>query len=160
MGCDMDKAQLFKRLYDMSMDELGLLVDHDETIQKSLYKLDMAARTRHIIEAVQIEDMFQSLGEDGVTFDLFLSMRLSPMTLKSCLDLNQDMNSLHWQFVFPKYDDIAADNKPQFFGEYLTHVQTLQILEIDNIDIDQACEFLDKAYDFTPHKTKPIIKRP
>ena len=40
----MDKAQLFKRLYDMSMDELGLLVDHDETIQKSLYKLDMAAR--------------------------------------------------------------------------------------------------------------------
>ena len=156
----MDKAQLFKRLYDMSMDELGLLVDHDETIQKSLYKLDMAARTRHIIEAVQIEDMFQSLGEDGVTFDLFLSMRLSPMTLKSCLDLNQDMNSLHWQFVFPKYDDIAADNKPQCFGEYLTHVQTLQILEIDSIDIDQACEFLDKAYDFTPHKTKPSIKRP
>lgn len=156
----MDKAQLFKRLYDMSMDELGLLVDHDETIQKSLYKLDMAARTRHIIEAVQIEDMFQSLGEDGVTFDLFLSMRLSPMTLKSCLDLNQDMNSLHWQFVFPKYDDIAADNKPQCFGEYLTHVQTLQILEIDSIDIDQACEFLDKAYDFTPHKARPIIKRP
>jgi hypothetical protein len=156
----MDKAQLFKRLYDMSMDELGLLVHHDETIQKSLYKLDMAARTRHIIEAVQIEDMFQSLGEDGITFDLYLSMRLSPMTLKSCLDLNQDMNSLRWQFVFPKYDDIAADNKPECFGEYLTHVQTLQILEIDNIDIDQACEFLDKAYDFTPHKTKPSIKRP
>jgi hypothetical protein len=42
----------------------------------------------------------------------------------------------------------------------LTHVQTLQILEIDSIDIDQACEFLDKAYDFTPHKTKPSIKRP
>lgn len=156
----MDKAQLFKRLYDMSMDELGLLVDHDETIQKSLYKLDMAARTRHIIAAVQIEDMFQSLGEDGVTFELFLSMRLSPMTLKSCLDLNQDMNSLHWQFVFPKYDDIADDTKPQCFGEYLTHVQTLQILEIDNIDIDQACEFLDKAYDFTPHKNKPSVKRP
>jgi hypothetical protein len=70
----MDKVQLCKRLYDMSMDELGMLVDHDETIQKSLYKLDMAARTRHIIEAVQIEDMIQSLGEDGVTFDLFLSM--------------------------------------------------------------------------------------
>jgi hypothetical protein len=155
----MDKAQLFKRLYDMSMDELNLLVDHDETIQKSLYKLDMAARTRHIIEAVQIEDMYQSLGEDGVTFDLFLSIRLSPMTLKSCLDLNQDMNSLHWQFVLPKYDDIAADNKPQCFGEYLTHVQTLQILEIDSIDIDQACEFLDRTYDFTPHKTKPSIKR-
>ena len=156
----MDKAQLFKRLYDMSMDELGLLVDHDETIQKSLYKLDMAARTRHIIAAVQIEDMFQSLGEDGVTFELFLSMRLSPMTLKSCLDLNQDMNSLHWQFVFPKYEDIAADTKPKSFGEYLTHVQTLQILEIDSIDIDQACEFLDKAYDFTPHKNKPSVNRP
>ena len=155
----MDKAQLFKRLYDLSMDELGLLVDHDETIQKSLYKLDMAARTRHIIEAVQIEDMFQSLGEDGVTFDLFLSMRLSPMTLKSCLDLNQDMNSLHWQFVFPKYDDIAFDAKPKCFGEYLTHVQTLQILEIDSIDIDHACEFLDKAYDFAPHKNKPSVKR-
>ena len=155
----MDKAQLFKRLYDMSMDELGMLVHHEETIQKSLYKLDMAARTRHIIEAVQIEDMFQSLGEDGVTFDLFLSMRLSPMTLKSCLDLNQDMNSLHWQFVFPKYDDIAVDIKPKCFGEYLKHVQTLQILEIDSIDIDQACEFLDKAYDFTPHKSKPNVKR-
>ena len=156
----MDKAQLFKRLYDMSMDEVGLLISHDETIQKSLYKLDMAARTRHIIEAVQIEDMFQSLGEDGVTFDLFLSMRLSPMTLKSCLDLNQDMNSLHWQFVFPKYDDIAVDTKPKCFGEYLTQVQTLQILEIDSIDIDQACEFLDKAYDFTPHKNNPSVNRP
>jgi hypothetical protein len=156
----MDKAQLFKRLYDMSMDELGLLISHDETIQKTLYKLDMAARTRHIIDAIQIEDLFQSRSEDGVNFALFLSMRLSPMTLKSCLDLNQDMNSLHWQFVFPKYDDIAADIKPKCFGEYLTHFQTLQILEIDRIDIDRACEFLDKAYDFTPHKTKPSIKRP
>ena len=156
----MDKAQLFKRLYDMSMDELGLLISHDETIQKTLYKLDMAARTRHIIDAIQIEDLFQSRSEDGVNFALFLSMRLSPMTLKSCLDLNQDMNGLQWQLVFPKYEDIAADTKPKCFGEYLTHFQTLQILEIDSIDIDQACEFLDKAYDFTPHKTKPSIKRP
>ena len=50
---------------------------------------------------------------------------------------------------------IADETKPKCFGEYLTHVQTLQILEIDSIDIDQACEFLDKAYDFTPHKTNP-----
>ena len=142
------------------MDELGLLISHDETIQKTLYKLDMAARTRHIIDAIQIEDLFQSRSEDGVNFALFLSMRLSPMTLKSCLDLNQDMNGLQWQLVFPKYEDIAADTKPKCFGEYLTHFQTLQILEIDSIDIDQACEFLDKAYDFTPHKTKPSIKRP
>ena len=81
----MEQAQLFKHLYHMSMDEINLFIDSDEPIEKALYKLDMAARTRHIIHAVQLEDMWQQLNEETQTFDIQLAMRLSPMTLCSCL---------------------------------------------------------------------------
>ncbi len=58
----MEQAQLFKYLFDMSLDEIASFIAYDETIKASLRKLDMAARTRHIIDAVQIEDMWQTLG--------------------------------------------------------------------------------------------------
>ena len=154
----MEKAQLFKRLFNMSMDEICLFIDHDEAIEKSLYKLDMATRTRHIINAIQFEDMWQSLGAEGTTYDLYLSMRLSPMTLSSCFHLNHEMNCLEWRFVFPKYEDIAKDSKPECFGEYLAMNKNVQIVDIDSYDIDRACEFLDKAYDFHGHMNRPLVK--
>ena len=153
----MEQAQLFKRLFDMSMDEICSFIDHDETIEKALYKLDMAARTRHIIHAVQIEDIWQSLDEQTKTYDLYLSMRLAPMTLQSCYHLNHDMNNLEWRFVFPKYENIQQDLKPKCFGEYLALNNNVQIIDIENYDIARACEFLDKAYDFTPHKLQQAV---
>jgi hypothetical protein len=155
----MEQAQLFKRLYDMSLDEIASFIDYDETIEASLYKLDMAARTRHIIEAVQLEDMWQSLDEESQTFDIYISMRLSPMTLSSCFHLNHDMNGLEWRFVFPRYDDLPKNSRPKCFGEYLALNKSVQIMDIENYDIDIACEFLDKAYDFSHHKNKPIVPR-
>jgi hypothetical protein len=155
----MEQAQLFKRLFDMSLDEIASFIDYDETIEASLYKLDMATRTRHIIEAVQLEDMWQSLDEESQTFDIYISMRLSPMTLTSCYHLNHDMNGLEWRFVFPRYDDLPKNSRPKCFGEYLALNKSVQIMDIENYDIDIACEFLDKAYDFSHHKNKPIIPR-
>ena len=155
----MEQAQLFKRLFDMSLDEIASFIDYDETIEASLYKLDMATRTRHIIEAVQLEDMWQSLDEESQTFDIYISMRLSPMTLTSCYHLNHDMNGLEWRFVFPRYDDLPKNSRPKCFGEYLALNKSVQIMDIENYDIDIACEFLDKAYDFSHHKNKPIVPR-
>jgi len=155
----MEQAQLFKRLYDMSLDEIASFIDYDETIEASLYKLDMAARTRHIIDAVQIEDMWQALDEESQTFDIYLSMRLSPMPLASCFHLNPDMNGLEWRFVFPRYDDLAKNSQPKCFGEYLALNKSVQIMDIENYDMDIACEFLDKAYDFSHQKNKPIVPR-
>ena len=108
----------------------------------------MAARTRHIIDAVQIEDMWQLLDEESQTFDIYISMRLSPMTLASCFHLNHDMNRLEWRFVFPRHDDLPKNSRPKCFVEYLALNKSVQILDIENYDIDMACEFLDKAYDF------------
>jgi len=159
----MEQAQLFKRLYNMSMDEINLLIDHDEAIDKALFKLDMAARTRHIIHAVQLEDLWQSLDEHAKTYDLYLSMRLAPMTLQSCYHLNHDMNSLEWRFVFPAIKEISHDVRPKTFGEYLALKKNVQIIDIEKYDIDIACAFLEKAYDFTPHKlmkaTRPVNPR-
>ena len=155
----MEQAQLFKRLFDMSLDEIASFIDYDETIEASLYKLDMATRTRHIIEAVQLEDMWQSLDEESQTFDIYISMRLSPMTLSSCYHLNHDMNGLEWRFVFPRYDDLPKNSRPKCFGEYLALNKSVQIMDIETYDIELACEFLDKAYDFSHHKNKPIIPR-
>ncbi len=150
----MEQAQLFKRLYDMSMDEINLLIEHDEAIDKALFKLDMAARTRHIIHAVQLEDLWQALDEKTKTYDLYLSMRLAPMTLQSCYHLNHDMNGLEWRFVFPAIKEIAQDVRPKTFGEYLVLNNDVQIIDIEKYDIDIACTFLDKAYDFTPNKLR------
>jgi len=153
----MEQAHLFKYLYHMSMDEINLFIDSDEPIEKALYKLDMAARTRHIIHAVQLEDLWQALDEQTKTYDLYLSMRLAPMTLQSCYHLNHDMNNLEWRFVFPKYENIQQDLKPKCFGEYLALNNNVQIIDIENYDIARACEFLDKAYDFTPHKLQQAV---
>ena len=155
----MEQAQLFKHLFDMSLDEIASFIDYDETIEVSLYKLDMATRTRHIIHAVQFEDMWQSLDEQSQTFDIYISMRLSPMTLASCFHLNHDMNGLEWRFVFPRYDDLPKISRPKCFGEYLALNKSVQIVGIDNYDIDMACEFLDKAYDFSHHKNKSNVAR-
>jgi hypothetical protein len=153
----MEQTQLIKRLYDMSWDDIESLIPYEETIHTSLYKLDMAARTRHIIHAIQLEDMWQALDEESKSFKLYLSMRLSPMTLQSCFALNHDLNGLEWNFVFPKYDDIPTDIKPRCFGEYLATSTNVQIIDIESYDIELACEFLDRAYDFTPFKNKPSI---
>ncbi len=155
----MEPAHLFKYLFDMSLDEIASFIAYDETIEASLYKLDMAARTRHIIDAVQIEDMWQSLDDESQTYDIYISMRLSPMTLASCFHLNHDMNGLEWRFVFPRYDDLPQNSRPQCFGEYLALNKNVQIVNIESYDIDMACEFLDKAYDFSHHKSKPNSAR-
>ena len=155
----MERAHLFKYLFDMSLDEITSFIAYDETIEASLYKLDMAARTRHIIDAVQIEGMWQSLDDEGQTYDIYLSMRLSPMTLASCFHLNHDMNGLEWRFVFPRYDDPPQNSRPKCFGEYLALNKSVQIVDIETYDIDMACEFLDKAYDFSHHKSQPNITR-
>jgi len=154
----MEQAQLFKHLYHMSMDEINLFIDSDEPIEKALYKLDMAARTRHIIHAVQLEDLWQALDEQTDTYDLYLSMRLAPMTLQSCYHLNHDMNSLEWRFVFPAIKEISHDVRPKTFGEYLALNKNVQIIDIEQYDIDIACAFLDKAYDFTPHKLRQAAR--
>ena len=155
----MEPAHLFKYLFDMSLDEITSFISYDETIEASLYKLDMAARTRHIIDAVQIEDMWQALDDESQTFDIYISMRLSPMTLASCFHLNHDMNGLEWRFVFPRYDDLPQNSRPQCFGEYFALNKNVPIVNIESYDIDMACEFLDKAYDFSHHKNKPMIPR-
>jgi len=154
----MEQAQLFKRLMAMTEDEINLLIDHDEAIDKALFKLDMAARTRHIIHAVQLEDLWQALDEHVKTYDLHLSMRLAPMTLQSCYHLNHDMNGLEWRFVFPTIKEIAQDVRPKTFGEYLALNKNVQIIDIEKYDIDIACTFLDKAYDFTPHRLRQTAR--
>jgi hypothetical protein len=94
----MDKAQLFKRLFTITMDELSVFTNFDETVSGAMLKLDLAARTRHIIHAVQLEDMWQSLDEKSNLNKLYLSMRLSPMTLCSVLHFEEEMNCLEWRF--------------------------------------------------------------
>lgn len=151
----MDKAQLFKRLHAMALDELQDFIKYDEGVSQALYKLDPAARTRQILNSIQFEDMWQELNEETKLFSVFLSMRLSPDCLSSCLDFREDMNGLEWRFVFPKINDLPEDHRPASFGEFLETLERVDIIDIDEYDIEVACEFLDRVYDFTPHKNPP-----
>ena len=148
----MEKAQLFKRLLAMTHDDLALFIKFHEPVDVAIMKLDLAARTRHIIQAVQFEDMWQSLPENSPTYKIYLAMRLAPMTLCAVLDNEQEMHCLEWRLVMPKYADIAEDQKPSCFGEYLQHIDQVEIVDIDEYDIWEACDFLDRAYDFSALK--------
>jgi len=108
----MEQAQLFKRLLAITEDEIITFIRHDEEVGNALMKLDLAARTRHIINAIQFEDMWQEFSEESQTFNIHLAMRLSPNTLSSCLNFEEDMNCLEWRLVLPKYSDIKDDLKP------------------------------------------------
>jgi len=96
--------------------------------------------------------MWQELNEESQTFDIHLAMRLSPMTLCSCLDFEEDMNSLEWRLVLPKYSDIAADSKPACVGDYLAMMKQIDIVDVNEYDIEKTCTYLDQVYDFTLHK--------
>ncbi len=146
----MEKDQLFKRLLSISLGDLAIFIKFDEQISAALLRLDLAARTRHIIQAIQFDDMWQALPENSNTYKIYLSMRLAPMTLCSVLDNEEEMHCLEWRLVMPNYADISEDRKPSCFGEYLT-MGRLEILNIDDYDIEEACRFLDKAYDFSWH---------
>jgi hypothetical protein len=151
----MEPSQLFKRLYSMTINDLATFIDFEEKVDVALMKLDLAARTRHIIEAIQLEDMWQSLHKESNLYKIYLSVRLSPMTLCSVLDSEQEMNSLEWRIIFPKYSDIEEGQKPKCFGEYMEKMNKMDIIDINEYDIDEACLFLDKAYDFSSLVDQP-----
>ena len=151
----MEPSQLFKRLYSMTINDLATFIDFEEKVDVALMKLDLAARTRHIIEAIQLEDMWQSLHNESNLYKIYLSVRLSPMTLCSVLDSKQEMNSLAWRIIFPKYSDIEEDQKPKCFGEYMAKMNQMDIIDINEYDIDEACLFLDRAYDFSSLVDQP-----
>jgi len=151
----MEPSQLFKRLYSMTINDLATFIDFEEKVDVALMKLDLAARTRHIIEASQLEDMWQSLHKESNLYKIYLSVRLSPMTLCSVLDSEQEMNSLEWRIIFPKYSDIEEGQKPKCFGEYMEKMNKMDIIDINEYDIDEACLFLDKAYDFSSLVDQP-----
>jgi len=98
------------------------------------------------------EDMWQQLNEETQTFDIHLAMRLSPMTLCSCLDFEEDMNSLEWRLVLPKYSEIEAVSKPICIGDYLAMMKQIDIVDVNEYDIEKTCTYLDQVYDFTLHK--------
>ena len=151
----MEPSQLFKRLYSMTINDLATFIDFEEKVDVALMKLDLAARTRHIIEAIQLEDMWQSLHNESNLYKIYLSVRLSPMTLCSVLDSEQEMNSLEWHIIFPKYSDIKEGQKPKCFGEYMAKMNQMDIIDINEYDIDEACLFLDRAYDFSSLVDQP-----
>ena len=145
----MEQAQLFKRLLAITEDEIMTFIRHDEEISNALMKLDLGARTRHIINAIQFEDMWQEFSEESQTFNIHLAMRLSPNTLSSCLNFEEDMNCLEWRLVLPKYSDIKDDLKPSCAGEYLAMTKQLDIVDVNEYDIDKTCSYLDQVYDFS-----------
>ena len=148
----MEQAQLFKRLLAITEDEFTSFLDFDDNITRALMKLDRAARTRHIIDAVQLEDMWQQLDEESQTFNLYIAMRLSPKTLWGCLESDVELNCLEWRLVLPKYADIADESKPICAGDYLAMMKDIEIVNIEKYDIQKTCTYLDQVYDFTFHK--------
>jgi hypothetical protein len=148
----MEQAQLFIRLIAMTEDDLTSFFKHGDDVSKSLQKLDIAARTRHIIHAVQLEDMWQQMNGESQTYDIHLAMKLSPHTLCSCPDFDEEMNCLEWRLVLPKYAEIKDEVKPNCIGEYLAMMKQLDIVDVKDYNIARACSYLDYVYDFTEHK--------
>jgi hypothetical protein len=154
----MKRGQLFKRLMAITEDELILFLDFVDDISKALLKLDIAARTRHIIDAVQLEDMWQQLDEESKTFNLHIAMRLSPKTLWGCLESDVELNCLEWRLVLPKYADISDELKPTRTLDYLAMAKQLNVVDIERYDVKKTCAYLEQVYDFSAHKKE--VRKP
>jgi len=154
----MEQVQLFKRLLAITEDEFTSFLDFDDNITRALMKLDRAARTRHIIDAVQLEDMWQQLDEESQTFNLYIAMRLSPKTLWGCLESDVELNCLEWRLVLPKYADIPVQSKPTCTADYLAMMKQLEIVDIEKYDVEKTCADLEQIYDFSAHKKE--VRKP
>ena len=145
----MDIDELSKRLFEMTVDDLNQLIPFEDDVSTGIMKLDLAAKTRRVVHAVQLEDMWQAFNDTAQQFTIYLSLKLSPMTLCSVLNTDQELNGLEWQLVIPRLDSIQEDYRPSCFGEYLREATQVDISDIEDYDIEEACQFLDKAYDFS-----------
>jgi len=145
----MDIDELSKRLFEMTVDDLNQLIPFEDDVSTGIMKLDLAAKTRQVVHAVQLEDMWQAFNDTAQQFTIYLSLKLSPMTLCSVLNIDQELNDLEWQLVIPRLDSIQEDYRPSCFGEYLREATQVDISDIEDYDIEEACQFLDKAYDFS-----------
>ena len=145
----MDIDELSKRLFEMTVDDLNQLIPFEDDVSTGIMKLDLAAKTRQVVHAVQLEDMWQAFNDTAQQFTIYLSLKLSPMTLCSVLNTDQELNGLEWQLVIPRLDSIQEDYRPSCFGEYLREATQVDISDIEDYDIEEACQFLDKAYDFS-----------
>ena len=151
----MHNDELGKRLFEMTIDDLRQLIPFDDSVSTGIMKLDLAAKTRQVVHAVQLEDMWQAFNHDVQQFTIYLSLKLSSMTLCSVLNTDQELNGLEWQLVIPRYDSFENDNQPTCFGEYLQSTRQIDITDIEDYDITEACQFLDKAYDFSWQRRAP-----
>lgn len=155
----MEKAQLFKRLLAITVDDLSKFIKGDEEIGSALYKLDLAARSRHILHHIQLEDLWQQVEDDSDLCEVYLKMKLAPMTLASCWQLNDDMNNLTWHLVLHECSDDQNTPTPENFAQYHAMSKRLEILDIEDVDIEKACAFLDKAYDFPNQQNPPPAQK-
>ena len=151
----MNQIELGKRLFEMTIDDLNQLIPFNDSVATGIMKLDIAARTRQVIHAVQLEDMWQAFNDDVQQFTIYLSVKLSSMTLCSVQNADQELNSLEWQLVIPRYDSFGDDNQPTCFGQYLQSASQIYIADIEDYEIEEACQFLDKAYDFSWQRQAP-----
>ena len=151
----MNQIELGKRLFEMTIDDLNQLIPFNDSVATGIIKLDIAARTRQVIHAVQLEDMWQAFNDDVQQFTIYLSVKLSSMTLCSVLNADQQLNGLEWQLVIRRYDSFGDANQPTCFGEYLQSASQIDITDVEDYDIEEACRFLDKAYDFSWQRQAP-----
>lgn len=151
----MNKIELGKRLFEMTVDDLKQLIPKEDTVSTGIMKLDLAAKTRRAIHAVQIEDMWQEFNDEIQDFATYLELKLSHMTLCSVLDSNQDLNGLQWRLVIRRLDSMPEDMRPTCFGEYLLLADQVYVDNIDDYNLEETCQFLDKAYEFSWQRDLP-----
>ena len=108
----MNKIELGKRLFEMTVDDLKQLIPEEDAVSTGIMKLDLAAKTRRAIHAVQIEDMWQEFNDEIKDFATYLELKLSHMTLCSVLSSNQDLNGLQWQLIIRRLDSFSEDMRP------------------------------------------------
>ena len=59
----MDIDELSKRLFEMTVDDLNQLIPFEDDVSTGIMKLDLAAKTRQVVHAVQLEDMWQAFND-------------------------------------------------------------------------------------------------
>ena len=143
----MEQAQLYKRLFTISVDELAMYHENSRSVADCIKLLNISAKQRTVIRHAQLEDFWQEEVEGK--WEFFVKMKLASSSLTTELALKNNLNMLEWHIVYQRYSDLAAADKPFTFLEYAHKPLRVEIIDIGvEYGIAEACAVLDHVYEF------------
>jgi hypothetical protein len=124
-------------LRDISLSAIVNHADGVENIEDVLISIDVAVKSRRVVDCVQFEDFWEDLVDEEKVPYLFINFKLAPEVCEAALDEDLPVNTLNWNLVLPNVNAIEEEERPVVSFDWLDFGQVL--INNDEIEGVYAC---------------------